>query len=115
MLAAPAIGPSINPASTTTSGCRVIGTGVNGSGIATCDAAARMAAKPTTPIVVSRASRVDRTGVERVLMSWSREGRFRGERARSIGALHAQRHRVAAAQAERGEAGAGTAITHRIQ
>ena len=38
MLAAPATGPSHMPASTTTSGCSVIGTGVPGIGIATCEA-----------------------------------------------------------------------------
>jgi hypothetical protein len=53
MLAAPATGPSHMPASTTSIGCNVIGTGVNGSGIATCDAAATAAAKPTIPTIVS--------------------------------------------------------------
>ena len=56
MLVAPATGPSIMPARITSIGCRVIGTGVNGSGIAICDAAATAAAKPTTPTTKSRLS-----------------------------------------------------------
>ena len=53
MLAAPATGPSHIPARTTSIGCSVMGTGVHGSGIATCDAAATAAAKPTIPTIVS--------------------------------------------------------------
>ena len=68
MLAAPAPGPSIRPASTTTSGCSVIGTGVKGSGIATWDAAARAMAKPTMPAIATRALRVCTNVVERVLI-----------------------------------------------
>src|SRR5262245_57367617 len=54
MLAAPATGPSIIPLRITSIGWSVSGTGVNGSGIDTCDAAATAAAKPTMPIAVSR-------------------------------------------------------------
>jgi hypothetical protein len=38
----------------TSIGCNVIGTGVHGSGIAICDAAATAAAKPTIPTSVKR-------------------------------------------------------------
>ena len=69
MLAAPAAGPSIKPARTTTSGCSVIGTGVKGNGIATCEARARAIEKPAMPAMVKRASRGCRTEVERVLIS----------------------------------------------
>src|SRR5436309_16115476 len=111
MLAAPATGPSISPASTTTSGCSVIGTGVNGSGIATCDAAASTAAKPTMPIVVTRPSRDGRTAVERVLIV---SGKFEeGVRSRSLATLgmtdglidqlDAEGDGISAAEAERGE------------
>ena len=54
MLAAPATGPSHIPARMTSIGCNVIGTGVQGSGIAICDAAPTAAAKPMIPTNVKR-------------------------------------------------------------
>ena len=57
MLATPALGPSIMPARITSIGCRVSGTGVPGSGIATCEAAATAAANPTVPARVTPAER----------------------------------------------------------
>src|ERR1041384_2300756 len=63
MLAAPAIGPSIKPASTTTIGCSENGTGVAGVGIVTRGAAARISAKPKVAryvdVLVSRSELVN--------------------------------------------------------
>src|SRR3954463_11413477 len=53
MLAAPATGPSINPASTTTSGWRVNGTGVPGIGIVICAAAASASVNPIVQPMVA--------------------------------------------------------------
>ena len=57
MLVAPAAGPSSMPASTTSMGWSVNGTGVPGIGIAICDAAATAAANPTIPTAVTVADR----------------------------------------------------------
>src|SRR3954463_722860 len=110
MLATPATGPSIRPASTTIIGCSVIGTGVNGSGIATCDAAARASAKPATAAIVRPTPRGRSMNVERVLMVTKSEFK-----CCSINALDAEGDGVAAAEAERRQACTGTAVAQRVQ
>src|SRR4051812_10066886 len=64
---APATGPSIIPASTTSIGCSVSGTGVPGSGIAICDAAATAITKPAAPNSATRLSCANE--IENVAMS----------------------------------------------
>src|SRR5262245_18954444 len=84
ILAAPAAGPNIMPARITSIGCNVIGTGVNGSGIDTCDAAATAAANPTIPTAVNRCRESD--GVRVVI---------------SVHSRNAEGNRVTAAKAQR--------------
>src|SRR3954469_13936167 len=105
MLAAAAIGPRTSPASTTTSGWSVSGTGVPGSGIATCDASASATAKPTTPSARTRALEVDRarSAPADVVIEVMSD------------ALHGKGHRVPATEAERRQAGRLVAILQGIQ
>ena len=88
MLAAASSGPSSMPASTTTNGCSVSGTGVPGSGIAICDASA--SAADGRRRCRARELRGVRAARARVVMS--------------LPSGDAERHRVAAAEAERREA-----------
>src|SRR4051812_40390760 len=86
------------PASTTTNGCSVSGTGVIGSGTAICDASASATATITTPIARLRGVRTARASVVMSLPSGDGE-----------------RHRVAAAEAERREAGGEIPILQRVE
>src|SRR5438552_4904104 len=97
MLAAPAAGPSIKPASTTTSGWSVIGTGVCGRGIVICAAAARARANPITHPMV--AGRVWRKVVVNDVMSGL--------------PFDAHGDGIAAAETEGGKSGSCVAILHR--
>src|SRR4051812_39566873 len=99
MLAAPGTGPSIMPARTTSSGCSVSGTGVPGSGMATCDAAASAMTKPTAPKSARVRSCLRES--ESVVMSG-----FSG---------NTEGHRVAASEAERRDTGSGATILHGVQ
>src|SRR3954470_7951974 len=110
MLATPATGPSIRPASTTIIGCSVIGTGVNGSGIATCDAAARASAKPATAAMVRPTPRGCSMDLERVLMVTKSEFK-----CCSIDALDAPGDGVPTAEAERCQASTGARVAHRVK
>src|ERR1051325_11520307 len=100
MLATPAAGPSHMPASTTTSGWSVNGTGVPGIGTATCDAAASAAAKPTMPRTVVQRERASEC-VSVVMCS--------------VDPGNAEGHRIAAAETERREAARGIAVDHGMQ
>src|SRR3954447_20925872 len=90
---AASIGPSSNPASTTTNGCSVSGTGVFGSGMANCDASAIAATAMRMPSARLRELRRARTSV---VMS-----RLPGD---------GERHRISATEAERREAAVEIAI-----
>src|SRR5690348_12653939 len=99
MLDAAAAGPSQRPASTTIIGCSVSGTGVPGIGIATCEARATAAAKPTTPARVSgRGAPAERVSVRATLDS-----------------LHAEGDRISATEAERGEPGRLVPVLQGVQ
>src|SRR4051794_5992862 len=105
MLAAAAPGPSQRPAITTRSGWSVRGTGVPGSGIATCEARASATAKPTTPtatVTGARRAALGATAEVSVLVICS-------------DSLHAEGHRVAAAEAERREPGLFVPVTEGVQ
>src|SRR3954470_2771689 len=99
MLAAPAVGPSIKPASTTTRGWSVKGTGVPGIGIVICAAAASATAKPTTPKIVDGL-------VWRIVVAMD---------VISILPFDAEGDGVTAAKAEGGESGSSSAIRHGVQ
>src|SRR5262245_34310766 len=99
MLAAPAAGPNIIPARITSIGWSVSGTGVNGSGIDTCDAAANAMAKPMMPSAV-RPLRV-RDGVRVVILS--------------VYSRYAEGNCVAAAEAQRRQSATRIPILHRVQ
>src|SRR5215218_7473893 len=86
------------PASTTTNGWSVSGTGVLGNGTAICDASASAIATITTPIARLRGERTARASVVMSLPSGDGE-----------------RHRVAAAEAERREAGGEIPILQSVQ
>src|SRR6185312_16200856 len=81
--------------------CSVNGTGVPGSGIAICDAAATAAAKPTIPMSERREARGEKRESVVVVMS--------------VGSRDAEGNRVAAAEAERGEAAVHVAVLHGIE
>src|SRR6188508_3059172 len=86
------------PASTTTNGWSVSGTSVPGSGMAICDETASAIAAITTPIARLRGVRTARASV--VISLPSGDG---------------ERHRVAAAKAERREAGGEIPILQSVQ
>src|SRR5690349_3851345 len=101
MLVAPATGPRNMPARITSIGWSVIGTGVHGSGIAICEAAATAAAKPTTPKIVRPRERESEPALVRVVMSFhSRD---------------AEGNRVAATEAQRREPSLLVSILERVQ